>query len=109
MRQRHVGMTSEQREDLERKLRRDPKAYVRERASAILQVADGTPAAWVAERGLLVRRDPETVYGWLDRFDAEGVAGLTIRPGRGRRPRLSPPRGGRAGRAAGRAAGAAGE
>jgi hypothetical protein len=91
MRQRQVAVTREQREELERKRRRDPKAYVRERASAILQVAGGTPAAWVAERGLLVRRDPETVCGWLDRFEAEGVAGLAIRPGRGRRPRLSPP------------------
>jgi hypothetical protein len=108
MRHRQRTVTREQREDLERQLRRAPKAYVRERASAILQVADGTPAAWVATRGLLVRRDPETVYGWLDRFEAEGVAGLTIRPGRGRGPRLSPPGGGRAGGAAGRAAGGAG-
>jgi hypothetical protein len=67
-----------------------PKAYLRERAAALLKVADGQPAAQVARAGLLRVRDPDTLYAWLDRYRDEGAAGLTIRPGRGRKPAFSP-------------------
>ena len=88
---RRVELSAEQREELTWRVRHDPKPYVRERASAILKVAGGEVAARVAAGGLLVPRDPDTVYGWLDRFAERGVAGLTIAPGRGRKPTLSPP------------------
>ena len=88
---REVHLTAEQREQLERVLRQDPKPYRRERAAAILQVAAGKSAQQVAIGGLLVRRDPDTVYGWLDRFEERGVAGLTIAAGRGRKPAAFPP------------------
>ena len=100
MTRRQVELTEEQRDALTRIVKRDSKAYRRERASAVLQVADGGIASRVAAEGLLVPRDPDTVYGWLDRFVEHGVAGLTIRPGRGRKPRLSPPGECRAGGAA---------
>jgi transposase len=80
------------------------KAYVRERAAAILKIADGASAASVAARGLLVPRAPDTVYRWLERYQQEGVSGLTIRKGRGRKPRLFPPGECRAGGAARRLA-----
>lgn len=67
-----------------------PKAYLRERAAALLKVADGHPAAQVARDGLLRARDPDTLYTWLNRYRDEGEAGLTIRPGRGRKPAFSP-------------------
>jgi transposase len=67
-----------------------PKAYLRERAAALLKIADGQPAAQVARDGLLRGRDPDTLYAWLNRYRDEGVAGLTIRPGRGRKPAFSP-------------------
>lgn len=66
------------------------KPYLRERAAAILKVADGEVAVQVARRGLLRPRDPDTVYSWLDRFAAEGLAGLVIRPGRGRTSTFPP-------------------
>ena len=66
------------------------KAYQRERAGALLKVADGQPAAQVARDGLLRSRDPDTVYAWLNRYGTDGIAGLTIRPGRGRKPAFSP-------------------
>jgi Winged helix-turn helix len=67
-----------------------PKAYVRERGAALLKVAGGQPAAAVARSGLLRPRAADTVYAWLNRFAAEGVAGLTVKPGRGRKPAFSP-------------------
>jgi hypothetical protein len=88
---REVHLTAEQREELERVLRHDPKPYRRERAAAILQIAAGKAAFAVAQSGLLVRRAPDTVYGWLDRFEELGVAGLTIAAGRGRKPSTFPP------------------
>jgi transposase len=88
---REVRLTAEQREQLIWMVRHDPKPYRRERAAAILQVADGQAAFAVARGGLLVRRAPDTVYGWLDRFAERGVAGLTIAAGRGRKPAAFPP------------------
>jgi len=67
-----------------------PKAYLRERAAALLKVADGQPATQVARDGLLRARDPDTLYAWLNRYRDEGIAGLGIRPGRGRKPAFSP-------------------
>jgi hypothetical protein len=105
---RAVRLTKEEREELEQIVKHDPKAYRRERAAAILKVASGEVAYQVALRGLLVRRDPDTVYGWLDRYLTDGVAGLTIGPGRGRKPGGFPPSPQRARGRAGRAAATAG-
>jgi transposase len=66
------------------------KPYLRERAAALLKIADGMSAAAVARTGLLRPRQPDTVYRWLHRFREEGVAGLADRPGRGRKPAFSP-------------------
>jgi hypothetical protein len=60
--------------------------YMRERAGALLKIADGQSPHAVAVSGLLRPRDPDTVYKWLDRYEQEGVDGLRIRPGRGRKP-----------------------
>jgi hypothetical protein len=54
----------------------DPRPYVRERCSAILKIAEGHSAHWVAQNGLLKARDPDTVYEWLNVYEAEKVAGL---------------------------------
>ena len=64
--------------------------YLRERAAALLKIADGMPAALVARQGLLRPRRPDTVYDWLDRYQATGSAGMKVHPGRGRKPAFSP-------------------
>ncbi len=71
----------------------DPRPYIRERAAALLKIADldqPQTARQVALHGLLKRRQPDTVYAWLKRFQVAGIAGLTIQPGRGRKPAFSP-------------------
>ncbi len=54
----------------------DPRPYVRERCSAILKIAEGHSAHWVAQNGLLKTRDPDTIYDWLNTYEAEKLAGL---------------------------------
>ena len=50
--------------------------YVRERCAALLKIAGGETPHRVAQSGLLRPRDPDTVYHWLDIYEAEGLAGL---------------------------------
>lgn len=69
---------------------RAEKPYLRERAAALLKIAAGQSPHAVAQEGLLRPRQPDTVYEWLNRYEAEGVAGLTIRDGRGRKPSYEP-------------------
>jgi transposase len=87
---RRLILTDEQRHALARRRDTAPKAYLRERAAALLKIAAGMPAAAVARHGLLRPRQPDTVYLWLTRFESEGIAGLSLRPGRGRKPAFSP-------------------
>lgn len=67
-----------------------PKPYLRERAAALLKIADGLAPTRIARSGLLRPRRPETVMAWLDRYTIDGIAGLQIQPGRGRKPAFSP-------------------
>ena len=67
-----------------------PKPYMRERAATVLKVAGGQSGRQVAMSGLLRIRDKDTVYRWVRRYRAEGIRGLGLRPGRGRKPAFSP-------------------
>jgi hypothetical protein len=86
---REVVLVPEERARVERARDHDPHPQVRERCAALLKVADGQAAHAVARRGLLRPRDPDTVYGWLDLYAREGLAGLSRRRhGGDRRGRL---------------------
>lgn len=87
---RTLSLTDLEQRALERLRATSPRPYLRERAAALLQIAQGSAPAQVARHGLLQPRDPDTVYAWLDRYLAEGISGLTIRPGRGRKPAFFP-------------------
>jgi hypothetical protein len=76
-----------------------PKAYLRERAAALLKLAAGESLTQVAQAGLLRSRDRHTLLDWLRRYQAAGLAGLRLRAGRGRKPAFFPSQpGGGAGR-----------
>jgi hypothetical protein len=85
-----VILTDEQRRELEYARDHDPRPYLRERAAAILKIADGASGRQVALQGLLKRRKADTVYEWFHRYGERGLQGLVIRPGRGRKPAFSP-------------------
>jgi transposase len=65
-------------------------AYLRERATALLKIHQGSSPHEVARKGLLKPRDPDTVYAWLRRYREHGLLGLSNKPGRGRKPAFSP-------------------
>jgi transposase len=77
-------------EELARLRDHHPKPYVREKAAALLKVAAGRSARWVAAEGLLRPYREETISAWVARYRRDGVAGLVVRPGRGREPAFSP-------------------
>ena len=84
---RRISLTEEQRQELVRLRDHDPRPYVRERGAAVLKIAEGQSPHRVARSGLLKPRDPDTIYAWLDRYEAEGIAGLIARPQGGWRGR----------------------
>lgn len=87
---RAFDLTTTERAELTRLRDTAPQAYLRERAAALLKIADGMSAARVAREGLLRPRKPDTVYAWMNRFVAAGIAGLQMTKGRGRKPAFSP-------------------
>ena len=87
---RTLSLSVEQRETLREMRDHHPQSYMRERAAALLKMTDGLPLSVVARQGLLKARRAETVREWVTRYETEGLAGLQIRPGRGRRPAFSP-------------------
>jgi transposase len=87
---RYFKPTEEEKAELEMVRDKHPKAYLREKAGALLKIATGLSPHQVAREGLLKSRDPDSIYSWLDRYEAEGIKGLLVRDGRGRKPAFSP-------------------
>jgi hypothetical protein len=85
-----INLTDEQRAELEDVRDHDPRPYMREHAAIVLKVAAGCSGRQTALHGLLRPRWPDTIYHVITRYQAEGVKGLEVRPGRGRKPAFSP-------------------
>ena len=75
---RTLELSPQERENLMRSRDREPRAYLREQAAALLKIADGQSPHAVALTGLLRCRDPDTVYGWLDYYEEHRK--LRVRP-----------------------------
>lgn len=84
-----IVLTEEEKRKLESWVKNPPRPYLRERARAILQVAQGETVQATAEKSR-VRIDRNAVAEWVKRFLAERLAGLKIKAGRGRKPVFSP-------------------
>jgi len=81
---RYLRLSESERAELEQALRRDERAYMRERASALIQIADGRSSYWVSQHGLLRRRNRKTVIAWLNAYEKGGIAALVQKPRRKR-------------------------
>ena len=66
------------------------KAHIREKASALLQIASGKSGREVAFQGLLKPRRKHTIYEWVKRYKSEGISGWEVKQGRGRPSSFSP-------------------
>ena len=86
MNRRTLELPPTERSDLERIRNRDPRPYMRERAAALLKIADGLSVPWVARHGLLKAHHPDTVYRWLNTYQTH----QQILPQPVRRRRFSP-------------------
>jgi hypothetical protein len=76
---RTLALAPAQREELVAHRDHDPRPYVRERCAALVKIGEGMSPHAVARRGLLKARDPDTVYGWLAAYEAEGLVGVVAR------------------------------
>jgi transposase len=86
----HLGLSKQQIHQLSRTRDHHEKPYMRVKAAAILKVASGESMRAVALHGLLKPVAEETVRQWIDTYLSEGIAGLLVKPGRGRKPAFSP-------------------
>lgn len=71
-----MELSQTQQKELTKYRDHDPRPDIRERCAAMLKIAEGQSPHAVAQEGLLKRRDPDTVYGWLDRYEQQGLEGL---------------------------------
>jgi hypothetical protein len=85
--QRTVRLKTREQRELEYYRDHDARPYVRERCGAVVKIAEGQTPHAVARQGLLKPRDPDTLYGWLEVYEAEGVAGLIAHQHGGKRRR----------------------
>jgi transposase len=79
-----------QKAELKELLDHSPKAYIRERAAALLKIAGGLSGREVALHRLNQAHWQDTIYEWVQRYQAEGSKGLWIKGKRGRKPAFSP-------------------
>ncbi len=84
-----IELGETERAKLEAWVKNPPKPYLRKRARAILLVAEGQPLYKVAAHSR-IRVHRTTVSAWVQRYLAEGIEGLKVRPGRGRKPAFFP-------------------
>jgi len=84
---RTLELKTKQRQELEEHRDHDARPYMRERCGALLKIAGGATPHTVARQGLLKPRDPDTLYGWLRLYKAEGVNGLVAHQHGGQRRR----------------------
>jgi len=84
MKRRELKLDKWERETLEEMRDHHRAGYLRMKAAALLKVADGKAAYAVAREGLLKPKKPDTVYGWMDAYEKEGLGGLYQEPRRKR-------------------------
>ena len=85
-----LALTPEQETELVRARDHAPQPYLRERAAVLLKIAAGQSIRSAAASGGLKPHHRDSVCSWVARYQTEGVAGLLVRKGRGRKPASFP-------------------
>ena len=84
-----IELNDDERAKLEGWVKNPPKPYLRQRARAILLVVEGEPLYKVAAHSR-IRKDRKTIQRWVQRYQSEGLNGLKVKPGQGRKPAFFP-------------------
>jgi hypothetical protein len=91
---RYLPLNTKQKAELEQVRDHASVPHMREKAAVLLKIAAGMSPHAAALRGGLKPHQPNTIYHWLDWYEADGVKGLEVQAGRGRKPAFSPSAGG---------------
>ena len=83
-----LPLTQEQEAELAHARDHAPQPSLRERAAILLKIAAGQSIRRAAATGGL--QPHHRVCGWIARYQTEGLAGLLVRKGRGRKPASFP-------------------
>lgn len=81
-----LSLTDSQSDELRILMRQAEKAYVRVKATALWNLGQGRSQREVAR---FLGVSERSITYWVKRYRTEGAAGLTVRPGRGGRPRAN--------------------
>jgi transposase len=81
-----MELTEVERKELEETAKRGEPGYVRRKALALLNLADGRG---ISEVGRIFRVSRDSLYEWRKRYLGEGIGGLRVRAGRGRKGRAN--------------------
>src|SRR5436309_10305282 len=90
MRRRQIILREEQEQELRHCRDHHELPSMRLKAAAILKVAAGQTIKHVALTGLKKPITQECVSAWISRYEQEGLAGLRVQPGRGRKASFFP-------------------
>ena len=74
-----LDLSEAERITLQEAVRHHPHPDARERCAALLHIAEGRSPHWVARHGLLIERDPDSLYQWLRFYQQGGIAALLSR------------------------------
>ncbi len=80
-------LSESQRAELENLYKKSKSHGLRKRCQTILLKADGRTSKDV---GSIVGMSHVSVNSWLSRYKSESVAGLLVKPGRGRKAKINP-------------------
>jgi len=83
---RFIKLNTEEEATIKEGYKNHPKFHVRQRFLALLLSNEGMP---IPEIKRIIKKRSRTIYSWMNRWEAKGLAGLMILPGRGLKPKLS--------------------
>lgn len=86
MQKRFVQLTTEEIITLQEGRKNGTTHLFRQRCQCLLLSQEGYEVKDLAQ---VCAVSPITIYGWLNRWEADGIVGLKDKPGRGRKPILS--------------------
>lgn len=82
---RYIFLSEAEAKEVDFSYKSGDKHHFRERCHALMLNHDGRNIVEIAS---LLKKRRETIHRWFDNWEARGLSGLSIRPGRGAKPAL---------------------